>query len=127
VSFVIWNVQPGNIFEFRKYRVLIYRRLTISLELSSFHESLWKRISPTGSSISALYRPKLWTPHITLAQSDIDERNLPKVVGRPSRKDLELGTMIVNLAIIFDNGTNRSVPSKIPARMIPKSISTTIR
>ncbi len=71
-----------------------------------------ERISPTGSSISPQYKPEFWIPHITLAQSDIDERNLPKVVGRLGRKDLELDVVIDNLAIIFYNGTGQGVRSR---------------
>jgi hypothetical protein len=51
-------------------------------------------------------------PHITLAQWDINERILSKIVGKWARRDLELDIKVDNLAIIYDDGKRQSIRSK---------------
>ena len=93
---------------------VLYIPVVRTMELSRFHESLWKIISPAASGIAPYYRPEVWTPHITLAQWDIDERNLPNIVGRLSARELKLEIKVDNLAIIFDDGTTQTVHSRFP-------------
>ena len=97
---------------FTGFTPVLYIHVVRTLELSRFHEALWKIISPVGSGISPKYRAEFWTPNITLAQWGIDERSLPKIMAKLSRMDLELDIMIDNLAIIFDDGTNQAVRSR---------------
>lgn len=92
----------------------VYIPVVRSIDLSLFHRSLWQRILSTGSGVSPLYGPDSWTPHITLAQWDIDLQNLPRIVRRLSTRKLGLDIKVNNVAIFIDDGTTQTVRSKLP-------------
>lgn len=105
-------VRAGGLALFTGLTPVLHIPVVRTLQLSKFHESLWKKTLPLGSSISPYYAPDIWTPHITLAQWDINERNLPMIIRRLSKRVLELEIKVDNLAIIFDDGKSQRVRAK---------------
>jgi len=51
-------------------------------ELSAFHQQIWERIQPLATDISPFYAPDKWTPHITLAYSDVTPENIACVMQK---------------------------------------------
>ena len=83
-------------------------------ELSRFHLSLLRRISSIGSGLSEYYKPDLWTPHITLARTGVNQRTLAEIIGKLARKEFELDITIDNLSTIQDDNGRYSVRSRFP-------------
>src|SRR5437879_13267830 len=69
-----FTIHAGGLGVFTGLTPVVYIPIVRTLELSRFHESLSKKISPTGSAVSPYYAPDLWIPHITLAQWDVGEQ-----------------------------------------------------
>jgi 2'-5' RNA ligase len=107
-----FTVQAFGLGVFTGSNLVLYIPVTRTLKLSKFHESLWKVITSTGSGVSPYYKTEFWMPHITLAQWDINERNLPAIIGRLTKIELSLEIKVDNLAIIFDDGKTQSVRTK---------------
>jgi 2'-5' RNA ligase len=107
-----FTVHAGGLGIFTGGKTVLHIPVVRTIELSRFHRSPWKRIVSTGFGVAPLYEPNSWTPHVTLAEWDIDEQNLPKIVGRLSSRKLGFDMKVDNLAIIIDDGTTQTVRSK---------------
>jgi 2'-5' RNA ligase superfamily len=107
-----FRVHAGGLGLFTGFTPVLYIPVVRTPELSKFHLSLWRTVSSTGSGISPYYKPESWVPHITLAQGGIDQRTLPKVMGKLCRKELELDITVDNLAIIFFDGEKHALRSR---------------
>lgn len=107
-------VHAGGLGVFSGPNPVLYIPVTRTLELSTLHLSLWRAVTPFGSAVSSHYKPENWVPHITLAQSDINQRNLADVVGSLSKKALSLTIEVDNLGLICDDGRAQTVLSKFP-------------
>ena len=106
-----FRVPAGGVGLFSGFTPTLYIPVVRTPELSKFHLSLWRTISPAASGISPYYKAEFWVPHITLAR-DIDYRKIPKVISWLSRKDLELDIIVDNLGVIVYNGETHSLRSK---------------
>jgi 2'-5' RNA ligase len=106
-----FRVPAGALGLFTGFTPTLYIAVVRTPELSKFQFALWRRIFSAASDVSPYYKPDYWVPHITLAR-DIDYRKLTKVIGRLSRKELELDIVVDNLAVIFYDGETHSLRSK---------------
>ena len=84
-----FRIHAGGLGIFTGFTPTLYIPVVRIPELSRFQLSLWKSISSSGSGLSPYYRPEAWVPHITLARG-ISDRNLNKVIGTLSRKEIDL-------------------------------------
>jgi 2'-5' RNA ligase len=107
-----FNVHASGLGLFTGDQPVLYIPVARSLHLARFQESLWKKIAPTGEGIPAYYEPQFWLPHITLAQLDIDEINLPKMIAKLCNRRFELDIEVNNLAVIYDDGRSQKIRSK---------------
>jgi hypothetical protein len=81
---------------------VIYIQVVKSPSLYKLHETIWGIFSAYGEEISPLYRPDLWTPHISLAYEDVTEENIEDVMAWLSRQNLSWQMNIDNLAFIYE-------------------------
>lgn len=109
-----FKVHAGGLGIFTGFTPVLYVPVVRTSELSRFHLSLLRRISSNGSGLSEYYEPDLWTPHITIARTGVNQRPLAEIIGRLARKELELDITIDNLAIIHDDKGRYSVRSRFP-------------
>jgi 2'-5' RNA ligase len=107
-----FSVHAGGLGLFTGPASVLYIPVVRTAELSKFQESLWKKVAVDGSGISPYYEPHFWTPHVTLAQWDINEKNLPKIIGRLAKRQLDIEIKVDNLAVIFDDGKTQKIRSK---------------
>jgi len=106
-----FRVRASGLGLFTGFTPTLYIPVVRTPELSKFQFSLWRRIFSTASNVSPYYKPDFWVPHITLA-GGFDYRRLAEVIGRLSRKELELEIVVDNLAVIFYDGETHSLLSK---------------
>jgi len=57
---------------------------------------------------------RLWTPHITLAEHDIEPENLARIITRLASRPLFWEIPVGNLAIIWDTGTQQELRYQFP-------------
>jgi len=107
-----FSVRATGLGVFTGRRPVLYIPVVRSLGLSQFHRTLCRRISSIGSGVPPYYETDRWMPHITLAQWDVDHRNLPEIFGKLGEMTLEMDIKVDNLAIILDDGTSQKVRSK---------------
>lgn len=109
-----FHIQAGGLALFPGAHLVLYVPIVRTLELSQFHQVVCQTISPVGSGISPYYQPAAWTPHITLAEHDIEPENLARIVARLARRQLYWEMSIDNLAIIWDTGTRQELRYQFP-------------
>lgn len=68
-------------------------------QLADLHHRLWTRAGTLGGHLYGLYAPDRWVPHLTLAQGDLEPRNLQQVFQALVALDLELTFEVRNLTI----------------------------
>jgi len=71
-------------------------------ELSEFHNLVWDRIHPLGTNLSAYYAPPHWTPHISLAYSDVTPANLSRVIDRLAFQTYNWEIQVDNITFIYE-------------------------
>jgi 2'-5' RNA ligase len=71
-------------------------------ELSEFHHVIWERIWPLGTNLSAYYAPPSWTPHISLAYSDVTPENLPGIMDRLAFQSYNWEIHVDNITFIYE-------------------------
>ncbi|HEX3558037.1 MAG TPA: 2'-5' RNA ligase family protein [Pyrinomonadaceae bacterium] len=78
--------------------------------LSEMHGEIWQGVrQTTPGAVAHYYSPDEWTPHITLAQGDIDPDKLAEVIRLLSRRNFHWELTINNLALIYDTGKQQGV------------------
>ena len=109
-----FTVTAGGLGLFTGPASVLYIPVTRTLELSKLHGALLGRIGLLGDGGSAFYNPEFWTPHITLAMTDLSQEDLPRVVGRLNTRKTDLRIKVDNLAVIKDDGKSQVVSSRYP-------------
>ena len=71
-------------------------------ELSEFHQLVWERIQPFGEGLSSYYSPAYWSPHISLAYSDVTPANLSCVMNRLAFQTYNWEIRIDNISFISE-------------------------
>ncbi|SRR5579884_1324010 len=105
----LFQIQAGGLALFTGAHPVLYVPIVRTLELSQFHQRVWQAISPAGSGISPYYQSALWTPHITLAEHDIEPESVARIIARLSSRQLFWEIPIDNLAIIWDTGAQQEL------------------
>ena len=76
---------------------VVFVSLVRDSALSQFHESIYPVLSSTTTTSLAYYEPRMWMPHITLAQGDLTPQNLPDVIRVLNDRDFDWEISINNL------------------------------
>ena len=79
---------------------VIYIPIVRTLELSQLHSKIWRAVNGFASSISNLYAPDSWMPHITLAFQDVSEHNLTCLIQYLAFQNFSWTIGIDNISII---------------------------
>ena len=81
---------------------VIFITVLKDLNLIRLHERIWEIFYPMGDGVSQYYHPENWTPHISLAYSDVDLSNIGDITKFLSFKNLFWEISIDNFALIFE-------------------------
>jgi hypothetical protein len=83
---------------------VLYIPVVRSTELTQLHAALWQAVEGVGAGVSHYYYPDHWMPHITLAQGDLDNVNLPEIIRRLSGRNFTWEMVVNNVAFIAHTG-----------------------
>jgi 2'-5' RNA ligase len=81
---------------------VLYVPVVRTAELTRLHALLWEPVSRLASGTLDYYHPQRWLPHVTLAQGDLDDISLMRIVERWSTRPFEWEITVNNLALICD-------------------------
>jgi 2'-5' RNA ligase len=96
---------------------ILYIPVVRSPALSDLHREIWDNVRQTTPGVVAhYYQPEEWSPHITLAQGDIDPDKLAEIVRHLSPRDFHWELNVTNLAIIYDTGREQGVRCRFDFR-----------
>jgi 2'-5' RNA ligase len=88
---------------------VLYVPVARNPELTRLHQTLWQAIAGVGTAVSEHYDPDHWTPHITLAQGDLDRDNLPDIIRFLFERDFTWQLKVNNVALIYQTGAQYRV------------------
>jgi 2'-5' RNA ligase len=83
---------------------VLYINLVKTLAMAEFHKHLWDQVEPLAVQSSDHYTPIQWTPHITLAHSDLDPEKLSCAINELGYFRLDWQIPIDNLAVVQQSG-----------------------
>jgi len=72
-----FTIRTAGLGVFTGENPVVYINIVKDSELLELHQHIWTETQPMGSSVSHLYAPDQWMPHITLANRDVTDNNLP--------------------------------------------------
>lgn len=104
-----FRIRTGGLGIFLGEKPVIYIPVVRSLELSSFHQMVWREMADVASHPVAYYQPDRWLPHITLGHSDITSENLPEIVAYLQEFDFDWEMTVDSLALIHDAGDRQEI------------------
>ena len=82
-------------------RIVLYLAIVRSEHLTKLHDKLWDLLNPYGKS-RFYYAPDYWVPHITLANKDLNNQNMPCALSELCDKSLNFEITINSIAILYD-------------------------
>jgi 2'-5' RNA ligase len=83
---------------------IVFIPVVRTTELSAFHQQIWERIEPLATDINPYYAPDKWTPHITLAYSDVTPENIACTMQKLTFQTYNWEIAVDNVSFI--HGTN---------------------
>src|SRR5579871_6608776 len=84
----------------------------------SFIKPFGRPLPLSDQGFHPYYQPAMWTPHITLAEHDIEPENLARIITRLASRPLFWEIPVGNLAIIWDTGTQQELRYQIPFQLL---------
>jgi 2'-5' RNA ligase len=78
---------------------VVYLQVVKDPQLLNLHGKIWEGTQGFGSEVSHLYAPDQWMPHITLANRDVSDENIPCIFSllgkRPFKWEIEVGQFAI--------------------------------
>lgn len=81
--------------------------------LDRLHRRIWEAAYAYGTNVAAYYSSARWVPHITLADKNINHRNLPDLIRLLSARDFLWELTVDNLAVIHNTSDGAGVYARI--------------
>jgi 2'-5' RNA ligase len=72
-----FTIRTAGLGVFTGKNLVVYITIVKDSQLLELHQHIWKETQSMGSGVSPLYAPDQWMPHITLANRDVTDNNLP--------------------------------------------------
>lgn len=107
------RVRTAGIGVFTGRSPVVYIPIVRSPELTRLQLALWSAGAVASEEPAPEYHPATWIPHVTLAQSDVTEESLPKVLSLLNAQELTWDFEIDNLSIVRGRGDK---PQELLAR-----------
>lgn len=98
-------MRTGGLGIFTRPQPVLYISVCRSATLSALHQTICDHLSTAGCGLDVYYRPEQWTPHITLAQGDLNPTLLGRIVAAFSTRSFAWEITINQLALISTTDT----------------------
>jgi 2'-5' RNA ligase len=80
----------------------------IALDL---HQQIWQTCKDWGTQVNPYHNPDYWTPHITIANKDVTNENIARVLSKLDKSEFHYEMFIDNLAILYKSDNDAGVKS----------------
>ena len=91
-------------------RPVLHVPVVRSPELERFHAEVWRAVGrPPAGEVARFYDARMWVPHVTLAQGDIDADRLGEIVRVLVARNFHWEMEVNNLSLIYDTGTEQGL------------------
>jgi 2'-5' RNA ligase len=97
-----FTITTGAVGVLRGPRCVLYLPVLACDDLDRLHAALWRDVAPLGAGVRQAYEAETWAPHITLAVSPIDERQMPRVLRFLEAHDTRWTLPVTNLCFVPD-------------------------
>lgn len=103
-------VRTAGLGIFTSKRPVLYVPVVRSPALERLHGELWRALGGQAAGEAArFYRPEMWMPHVTLAQTDVDCDRLARIVCALAPRNYHWEMEVNNLSYIYDTGTEQGL------------------
>jgi 2'-5' RNA ligase len=99
-----FSVRATGLGVFAGAQPVLYVPVVRSVELSRFHEAVWKAIGAAAAGAMTYYEPQQWIPHITLACGDLEPKTLGKVTALLGEREILWDIEVDNVALVYAGG-----------------------
>jgi 2'-5' RNA ligase len=76
----VFKVRTAGLGIFTAPQPVIFINVVCDAALAALHESIYSAVHSTAHNAVPYYQPRFWFPHITLAQGDLTQDNLPEAI-----------------------------------------------
>ena len=77
--------------------------------LSRLHKAAWELGERFAQNSLSYYTPDNWIPHITLAQGDFTQEQIPKVIDMLQTRDFSWEVQVVGIGILANHQTSPTI------------------
>jgi 2'-5' RNA ligase len=95
-----FTVKVAGLGVFTGEQPVLYLPLSKDRLLLEIHELLWQTFDGLSQGVSPHYHPDRWMPHVTLAHSDVTNKNISEVIKTLAFQTFDWDCQIDNLALI---------------------------
>ena len=82
---------------------VVFIQIVKDRRLLDLHQDIWEETQVMGSGFSPLYGPDQWIPHITLANRDVTDDNLPCIFSTLGGRAFTWRIQVNRFALGFQN------------------------
>ncbi len=107
------RVRTAGVGVFTGLSPVVYIPIVRTPELTRLQLALWSAGAIASENPAPEYHPAMWIPHVTIAQSDVTEESLPRVLALLNAQELAWEFEIDNLSIVRGRGDK---PQELLAR-----------
>jgi 2'-5' RNA ligase len=96
-----FTVRTTGLAMFTGPRPVLQIPLVRDAALSEFHRTVWYAVRGLSNTLSPLYAPEAWVPHITLAHSDVTQPALLCALERLVGSTFNWEIVVDNIALVY--------------------------
>ncbi len=95
-----FSVRTDGLGVFNRFEPVIHIPIVRNPQLTTFQRSLWELINPWSKNALDYYDPDCWMPHVTLVHGNVEQSQIPQVLGFLASYDFNLEIEVTSLSII---------------------------
>ena len=108
-----FTVKVAGVLVFTAKEPVLALNVVRSDDLDRLHRRVWDAVRELAAGTLTYYHPDNWTPHITLAQGDLDGIKLPRLVAALLDRRLDWEIMVDNVTLMIDDGIKHDIRQRI--------------
>jgi 2'-5' RNA ligase len=97
-----FSVNTGGIELFSGPNPVIFIPIRHTAALRKLHQCIWDAIQLTGINLSPYYAPPIWTPHISLAYTDVTRENIGCAMQKLAFQTFNWEFEVNNISLIYE-------------------------
>jgi 2'-5' RNA ligase len=112
------RVKVGGLCIFTSAEPVLTLNVVRTHELDMLHRRVWDSVQGLSAGVLAYYHPDNWVPHITLAQGDLADGKLPRLVNALMNRRLDWEIVVDNITLMYDDGIKHDIRQRVEIGII---------